>query len=466
MTRASLWLVVLAVAVGLLGVPGSAAAQTDGDIAERLRAVPGLTLVEERAAPAGYRFFVLSYRQRVDHARPWQGTFEQRLTLLHRDIDRPVVLFTSGYNVSLSPNRSEPTRLVDGNQISVEQRFFSPSRPDPADWSKLTIWQAASDHHRIIAALRPLYEGRWLSTGGSKGGMASVYHRRFYPFDVDGTVAYVAPNDAVNREDSAYTEFFRTVGTPACRSALVALQREALGRRRAELRARYAAAAVEQGWTFANTIKTVDRALEMVVLDTPWAFWQYGTLAGCPNVPAPTASTDDIYAFLDAVTSFGFYTDQGLEPYIPYYFQAGTQLGWPEPSFRHLRGLLRYPGLYTPRAVVPRELDMRFEPFRMLDIDHWVRDHGSRLLFVYGQNDPWSAEAFALGRRARDSYRYEAPGANHGANIAGLAAPQAAAATATVQRWAGVPAPVGARVAAPRVAGLDEPMPGMQRRRP
>ena len=466
MTRASWWLVVVAAAVGLLGAPGSAAAQTGGDIAERLRAVPRLTLVEERAAPMGYRLFVLSYRQRVDHARPRRGFFQQRLTLLHRGDDRPVVLFTSGYNVSLSPARSEPTRLVDGNQISVEQRFFSPLRPHPANWSKLTIWQGASDHHRIIAALRPLYAGRWLSTGPSKGGMASIYHRRFYPFDVDGTVAYAASNDVVNDEDSAYTEFFRTVGTPACRSALVALQREALGRRRAVLRTRYAAAAAARGWTFAKTIKTVDRALEMLVLDTPWAFWQYGTLADCPGVPAPTASTDEIYAFLDAVTSFGFYTDQGLNPYIPYYLHAGTQLGWPVPSFRRLRGLRRYPGLFSPRAVVPRELEMRFEPHRMRNIDRWVRRRGSRLLFVYGQNDPWGAEAFELGRRTRDSYRYEAPGANHRADISGLMPAEAAAATATVQRWAGVPAAVGAWSAPPRAAGLDDPMPGLQRRRP
>ena len=29
--------------------------------------------------------------------------------------------------------------------------------------------------------------------------MATVYHRRFYPYDVDGSVAYVAPNDAEYR---------------------------------------------------------------------------------------------------------------------------------------------------------------------------------------------------------------------------------------------------------------------------
>ena len=148
------FLAAIAVTFAMLGAPGAAAAQSGGDIADQLRAIPGMTLIEERTAPAPYRFFVLSYRQPADHEHPRKGSFEQRLTLLHKRTDRPMVLHTSGYNVRISPTRSEPTRLVDGNQISVEQRFFAPSRPEPADWSKLNIWQAATDHHRLAFNMR------------------------------------------------------------------------------------------------------------------------------------------------------------------------------------------------------------------------------------------------------------------------------------------------------------------------
>jgi hypothetical protein len=191
-----LWtaLAALVVMVAPAVLPGPAAA-AGADILEQLRAVPGLTGVEERAAPPPYRFFVLTITQPADHRRPSAGTFQQRLTLLHRGTDRPTVLHTTGYGVPASIFRAEPTRLIDGNQISVEQRFFTPSRPEPADWSDLTIWQAATDHHRIVRALASLYPANWISTGASKGGMTSIYHRRFYPADVDGTVAYVAPPD-------------------------------------------------------------------------------------------------------------------------------------------------------------------------------------------------------------------------------------------------------------------------------
>ncbi|MFG2037513.1 S28 family serine protease [Dactylosporangium sp. NPDC048998] len=182
----------VAIALGLVGAVGVAgpAAAAETDIRARLEAVPGLTVLSEQPVAAPYRFFILSIAQPVDHRHPRAGTFQQRFTLLHRGTDRPMVLHTTGYNVPEYAFRSEPTRLVDGNQISVEQRFFTPSRPEPANWEQqLTIWQAATDHHRIVQALKPIYSQQWISTGASKGGMTSVYHRRFYPDDVDGTVA-------------------------------------------------------------------------------------------------------------------------------------------------------------------------------------------------------------------------------------------------------------------------------------
>jgi hypothetical protein len=80
-------LAAIAVTFAMLGVPSAAAAQGD-DIAERLKAIPGMTLVEERAAPAPYRFFVLSYRQPADHTNASAGSFGQRFTLLHKTLAR------------------------------------------------------------------------------------------------------------------------------------------------------------------------------------------------------------------------------------------------------------------------------------------------------------------------------------------------------------------------------------------
>ncbi|MEU1790439.1 S28 family serine protease [Streptomyces sparsogenes] len=459
MGKALRWLVALVMLVGAVGAGagGAAAAPAAGerataepDIKDRILAIPGMRFVEEKPY-AGYRFLVLTYTQPIDHRHPSKGTFEQRFTLLHRSTDRPTVFYTSGYNVSTSPRRSEPTQLVDGNQVSLEYRFFTPSRPNPADWSKLDIWQAASDQHRLFRALKGIYGKRWLATGGSKGGMTATYYRRFYPHDMDGTVAYVAPNDVVDKEDSAYDRFFASVGTPECRARLNAVQREALVRRE-EIVARYQKWAQEEGQTF-EVIGSADKAYENVVHDLVWAFWQYHLVSECADVPAPTASTDELYTFIDDISGFSAYTDQGLEPYTPYYYQAGTELGAPEFDTPHLDGLLRYPGTYVPRSYVPRDIPMRFRPAAMRDIDSWVRHDARRMLFVYGQNDPWGAERFRLGKGAEDAYVYTVAGGNHGSNIGQLSADEKAKATAAVQRWAGVePA---ARPLAPYDARLD-----------
>jgi hypothetical protein len=413
------------------------AAPTGVDLADRLEALAGVTVLSEEPAPApGLRFFFLTYRQPVDHTNPDGPTFEQRFQLLHRAEDRPMVLHTTGYDMPAAPFRAEPTALLDANQISVEQRFFTPSRPEPADWSTLNIWQAATDHHKIVGALKSVYPANWISTGASKGGMASVYHRRFYPRDVNAVIAYVAPNDADNTNDTAYDRFFATVGaTPECRTALKALQREAL-HRRTDLVTMYEAYASANNLTFDEVFGSADKAFEMTVLDLEWVFWQHSGEANCDTVPAPGATTEEIFDFIDSVASFGFYADEVITFYTPYYYQAATQLGWPQPRFAYLRDLLRYPKLYVANSSLPPALRSPHDPWPMADVDRWVSRDASRMLFVYGSNDPWGAEPFHPS--AKDSYTYTAPGANHGATIRALTPADRAAATATLLRWAGV----------------------------
>jgi hypothetical protein len=444
----------LTAAVPAQAGPEQASVQAQDDLRDQLEAVPGLTVVSEEAAPApGLRFFFLTFRQAVDHRNPQGPTFEQRLQLLHRDVARPMILHTTGYNMPETAFRSEPTALVDGNQISVEQRFFTPSRPNPANWKKLDIWQAATDHHKIVQALKPIYSGKWISTGASKGGMTSVYHRRFYPRDVDGVVAYVAPNDANNKQDQAYDDFFASVGsTPACRTALENLQKEALTRRTAmvDLYDQFAAA---NDLHFDQVFGSTDKAFEMTVLDTEWAFWQYSSESDCGAVPARTASDQEIFDFIEQVAGFEFYADEAILFYEPYYYQAATQLGWPQPKFKYLKGLLHYPGLYVANSSLPAELRSKHDPWPIADVDRWVSKDASQMLFVYGSDDPWGAEQFHPSDK--DSYTYTAPGANHGANIAKLNPADRAAATATVLRWAGLSAAPAAKRSA-ELSALDQ----------
>lgn len=460
MRRTLGWLLSLGVMAGTLSagsVSAGAATAAGSDVKDRILAIPGMSLIDEEAVD-GYRFFQLNYEQPVDHRDPDKGTFKQRISILHKSEERPNIFFTSGYGLSDEPSRSEPTQMVDGNQVSMEHRFFTPSRPDPADWSKLDIWQSANDQHRLYTALESIYSENWISTGGSKGGMTATFYRRYYPNDMDGTVAYVAPNDVDNEEDSAYYDFFENVGTEECRNTLNGAQRE-IFERRGEMVKRLKKEAKKEGYTF-ELAGDADRAFEIVAQDLGWAFWQYQLESECSKVPGKNASTDELYAWADEIGGWSSAADQELLEYSPYYYQAGTELGSPDYEEPLLDDVRKYPGLNVPRTFVPRDIPMEFDDEAMRDIDGWVRGEASEMLFVNGENDPWSAEPFRVGEGSEDSYRYTAPGQNHGANIAKLAEDDRAAATRSLMKWAGLD--VSADSAPKRLtepnATLDKPM--------
>jgi hypothetical protein len=397
-----------------------------GDILDELRAIPGLQVTEQSTMIAGYRFFTMTYDQPVDHANPGGQRFQQRMTLLHRDYAAPMVVYNSGYFVSQRGGRAEIARLLVANQLSMEYRYFSPSRPEPTDWTKLDIQQAASDQHRITAALKArLYQGKWLTTGASKGGMTSLFHRRFFPDDVDATVAYVAPidypEDAVQSPTNRYIAFLENVGTdPGCRQKLKDFQNLVLARRDT-MKARMRAVA-----TFTDILGE-DRALEFAVEELPFIFWQYGDQGNCANIPGATASDALVFQFFDDTISVASYGDADLTDFLPYYHQSATQLGYPISDESYLIGL-QFPGQDTARAYIPAAIPTPAydDGAAMHDIQNWLAASGERVMLIYGQNDPWSAGAVSLG--------------NHGSAIATLNGNDQAAAVAAVRRWAGVSA--------------------------
>ena len=185
----------LATALALAACSGETEPRTPDELLAALRALPGVhDATEMPTQSAGYHYYVLHFEQPVDHADPEGPRFLQEVSLLHHDeVHRPMVVHTSGYWDYYLDHVVELTGLLGANQISIEHRFFGESRPEPADWTKLTIEQMAEDQHAIVGALRQLYEGAFLTTGGSKGGMTAIYYRRFFPDDVEGTVPYVAP---------------------------------------------------------------------------------------------------------------------------------------------------------------------------------------------------------------------------------------------------------------------------------
>jgi hypothetical protein len=408
-----------------------------GDILDELRAIPGLTAEEETALLEGYRFFVLAYEQPVDHNDPAGAKFTQRMTLLFRDYAAPMVVYNSGYFVSTNGYPAGITVLTDANQLSMEYRYFGPSRPEPAEWTKLDIWQAATDQHRITEALQArLFKANWLTTGASKGGMTSLFHRRFYPDDVNGTVAYVAPldypDDQIQSPTNRYINFLENVGTDAtCRQKLKDFQNLVLARR-AAIKTRMQTKA-----TYTVPLDA-DHALEFAVEELPFIFWQYGDQSKCSDIPPSDATDDSVFEFFDETINVASYGDEQLAEYLPYYHQSATQLSYPIDDESYLVGLM-YPGADTARSYIPPGVTTPAydDGAAMTDVQSWIATSGSKLLLIYGENDPWTAGAIDLGD-ATDSFKFIVPGGNHGANISALDTTERDTARNAIMRWMGL----------------------------
>lgn len=427
----------------------SAGTPASTDLRDELAALPCVASVRELASSNdGYRAFDLRFTQLVDHQDANSGTFEQQATLLVRDPSAPVVLYTTGYSDYFGQNLAEPTQLLDANQVVVEHRFFGDSIPDQPDWSQLTIANAADDHHQIIQSLRPLFPGAWITSGASKGGMATVFHRRFWPHDVDGTVAYVAPI-SFGAPDYRYDAYYQSVGTPECRQALEDLEVEMLTHRRTMLEERATREAQRLGYGYTRV--ALGPAVESAVASLYWAFWQYAGVSYCGQVPATDATDTAVWNFLQQISPVSDSDDANVAFFQAYTYQAVFQLGYPGTTDPWLDGLLLYGdadygGTFPVGVSYPT-----YDPEAMQDIDQWVQSRGDRLVFVYGQWDPWTGGAFTLGD-AQDSLKYVVPEGSHYASLRQLPPLEDGSTLGLLSQWTGVtPSLATSRSALPHV---------------
>jgi hypothetical protein len=414
--------------------PLEADAPTD-EVFAALQKIPGMTVTRipvRVPTPNGTeQGFLLELEQPVDHFDASKGTFKHRATLMHRGFSRPTVLSASGYNIFVrAAFDNEISYRFEANNLLVEHRYFAASTPEPTDWKNLDIRQSAFDFHRFVEALKPLYNAKWVNTGASKGGMTSVYLRRFFPNDVEGTVAFVAPH-SYGRDDPRYQIFLERVGSKACREKLIGLQRAML-KRRAEILPIFEEQARVQQFTYQRV--PLEKAFEHTVQEYRYALWQYNDEETCAALPAVDAPAEDLAASLDDLVGVAsLASDQSFDVFNAYYYQVATQLGSYGPLERHISDLLKFPRTYLDDSYSPVK-PPRFDYRAMFEVQAYVALFGERLLFIYGENDPWTAGQFQLGA-ARDSAKHVVPQGNHGAFIGALPAEQHADSLARLTRW-------------------------------
>lgn len=405
-------------------------------IEDSLRCIPGMTFKEVKVPDAtlkNYRLFEIQFNQFTDHNNTHSEGFQQKIMLWHTDVTKPMVLQTSGYHI-YSVNRSELAKMYDANQIQIEHRFFTQSRPFSSDWSKLTVEQSAKDFHRISQAFHSIYHKKWVGTGASKGGMTSVYHRYFFPNDLDATVAYVAPSSH-SLNDDRYNKFLETVGGDEyadCRKKVNEFQRTLL-KRKAEIMP-----LVEGSF---KRIGSKELVYEYAVSESFFTFWQYknpdSKEQGCASIPAPDAEPKTLAKALDAINPVDEgYGDEALELFGPYFYQAARELGAGAARLANISDLVTFPEKdFGLDHVVPEGSAPKYDGGLIGKVETWAKEQAPTTIFVYGAFDSWYAAAFPKPNEERDSHIFVQAKGNHGAKIGLLSGDDKKKATLLLNKW-------------------------------
>jgi len=411
--------------------PETGPAPTDAtpDLLDRLRALPG-AIVKEIEAPTSFdRAFEIWLSQPADHNDPGAGRFQQRIFLAHRNAARIMVLETEGYAATWI-KRKELARRLGANQLMVEHRYWGVSKPDPLDWTYLTVEQSANDLHRIVGLLRPLYDGPWVNTGRSKGGMTALFHRAFFPDDVDATVAVVAPI-MTSRQDPCFVSFMKGLGDLDCRRRIDAFQRGLL-LARDELLPLVREHVSKHQLEFVVPIEVL---FEYAVVQYPYSFWQ-GASHDYTEIPGIEATHAELFAHLDDVVSLQIYATETMARDRALVHQAVTEIGYHGFRTEHLEGLLK--SLPDPDYGIfaPAGSETTFDPSAMKRVLHYLEHDAERVLLLYGENDPWTACTAPLASKA-SNLKLVLPGRSHGFSLDDLPEEMQRKVDSALETWLG-----------------------------
>lgn len=414
----------------LLSASASSFAQTV--LEQKISAISAIKEIRPLETSEFSEKYVTYFIQPLDHRHPEKGSFRQRVIVSHVGFDRPTVIVTEGYGAAYalrSQYREELSKLLNANMIFVEYRYFLESTPEPKDWQYLTAENSADDLHAITTAFKNIYPGKWIATGISKGGQTTLLYRTFYPDDVDISVPYVAPL-CYGVEDGRHEPFLHKVSTPENRKIIEDFQLEAL-KRKATLLPRFEKYCTEKNYSFRAPIEEI---YDYSVLEYSFALWQWGTPIS--SIPATTASDDEIFSHLLAISEPGYFTADS--PNASFFVQAARELGYygyDVQPFKQYLSIQSSEG-YLHRLMLPEELkDMPFDKTLSKKITKFLKKQDPKMIFIYGQNDPWIAAGVTWLKNKKNIHVFIQPNGSHLARISTLPEAEKAEVMELINEW-------------------------------
>ncbi|MDR1201325.1 MAG: aminopeptidase [Tannerellaceae bacterium] len=387
------------------------------ELKDKLSHLKDVSCVEALESEHFAEKYVVRITQPLDHKRPELGSFTQRVVVAHAGFDRPTVIVTEGYGgaYAMTPRyQEELSKLIHANIVFVEHRYFLESTPEPLNWDYLTAENSAYDLHHITTTFKQIYPGKWISTGISKGGQTTMIYRAYFPDDVDFSVPYVAPlNRAV--EDERQEIFLRKVGAKKERKQIENFQLEILKRKEAMLPI-LKKFCEEKNLTFKIPLAEV---LDYCVLEYSFALWQWGTSVN--NIPSLDSDDKMLFDHLIDISGPDYFSE--TQPNASFFVQAAKELGYygydTKPFKKYLT--LRHTHEYVDKIMLPPTApEITFDPALYHKIYNYLKDNDPKMIWIYGEIDPWSATRAPSFKGKVNEQIYIQPRGSHRSRIGNM----------------------------------------------
>jgi len=262
-----------------------------------------------------------------------------------------------------------------------------------------------------------------------------MYYKYYFPEDCDVWVPYVGPLN-FSIADSRINPFINQVGTDECRKKVRDFQLLAL-EREGKIIVNFAKTAFEKNYHF-DAVKGIEAAYEYVVLEYPFAFWQWGNVS-CESIPTSDAPDSLVLKHLLEVSSMDYFADEGVEQYWPFFYQALTQIGYYDYDTTGFGKKLNDIRDLTFSFCAPPGTNPKFKPKYMKKVDKYLKNKGNNMIFIYGEYDPWSATAFVPIEGKTNALKIVKKGGAHGTRIHNLPENQRTQVLDSLEKWMGVP---------------------------
>jgi len=96
---------------------------------------------------------------------------------------------------------------------------------------------------------------------------------------------------------------------------------------------------------------------------------------------------------MNRVAGFDYFSDQFITEYRPFFYQAMTEMGYYGYDLEPFEKYLNYVDNPVFTFTIPENIKISFDDELSYDIRNYIAEEAENFIFIYGENDTWSATA-------------------------------------------------------------------------